>query len=76
MREDTAAPLRMATATTFGDVCGRALARALTRVRANPPRQPLPTIQGLSTEQRYALEREYVGRSIAYANEHLGLGVP
>jgi sugar phosphate isomerase/epimerase len=61
--------------TTFDDVSGAALAQALTRIRANPPRHPLPTILGLSTEQRYALELEYIGRSITYAREHLGLGV-
>ena len=59
---------------TFGDVGGLALARALTRVRANVPRAPLPTIAGLSTEQRYALEVELVGRSFDYARDHLGLG--
>jgi sugar phosphate isomerase/epimerase len=60
---------------TFGDVCGLALARTLTRVRANPPRGPLPSILGLSTEQRYALEVELVGRSFDYARDHLGFGV-
>jgi sugar phosphate isomerase/epimerase len=60
---------------TFGDVPGLALSQALTRVRANPPRAPLPRTTGLSIEERYALEVEYVSRSIAYAREHLGLGV-
>jgi sugar phosphate isomerase/epimerase len=60
---------------TFDDVSGIALARALARVRANRPRQPLPGIKGLSEEQRYALELANVGRSIDYAREHLGLGV-
>jgi sugar phosphate isomerase/epimerase len=59
---------------TFGDVCGLALARALERIRANTPRAPLPSIKGLSTEQRYALEVELVSRSITYARDHLGLG--
>jgi sugar phosphate isomerase/epimerase len=59
---------------TFGDVCGLALARALERIRANTPRAPLPSIKGLSTEQRYALEVELVSRSLTYARDHLGLG--
>ena len=60
---------------TFGDVNGVELAKALERVRANTPRAPLPTITGLTHEQRYALEVELVGRSITYARDHLGLGV-
>jgi len=60
---------------TFTDVNGLALSRALARVRANPPRNPLPTIKGLSTEQRYQLELEYIGRSIDYARDRLGLSV-
>lgn len=58
---------------TFEDVNGVALARALARVRANPPRQPLPRTTGLLPEARFALERELVARSIAYARVHLGL---
>ncbi len=59
---------------TFGDVCGLALARTLSLMRANRPRTPLPRIAGLSPDARYALEVEYVNRSIAYARDHLGLG--
>jgi sugar phosphate isomerase/epimerase len=59
---------------TFGDVCGLALAKALDRIRTNKPRAPLPSIKGLSTDERYALEIELVGRSITYARDHLGLG--
>jgi hypothetical protein len=58
---------------TFDDVCGRDLARALTRIRQHPPRSPLPRIAGLAPEARYALEVEYVNCSIDYAREHLGL---
>jgi 3-oxoisoapionate decarboxylase len=58
---------------TFGDVGGAALARTLTRIRANTPRRPLPTIAGLSDEQRYGLEVELVNRSIEYAHAELGL---
>jgi sugar phosphate isomerase/epimerase len=58
---------------TFADVGGAVLARALTGIRANLPRAPLPRIGGLSDEQRYALELEHVNRSIEYARAHLGL---
>jgi sugar phosphate isomerase/epimerase len=60
---------------TFTDVNGLALAQALSRIRANRPKAPLPSIAGLTEAERYALELELVGRSIAYAAEHLGLGV-
>jgi hypothetical protein len=58
---------------TFDEVNGRALARTLTRIRASASRTPLPTISGLSDEQRYALEVELVNRSIDYAGANLGL---
>lgn len=57
---------------TFGDVNGLALARALQRIRANRPTTQLPTIQGLSTAGRYALEVELVNRSFDYAGRELG----
>jgi sugar phosphate isomerase/epimerase len=59
---------------TFGDVCGLALAQTLSRVRAYKPQTPMPTIRGLSVDDRYLLEVKYVDRSIAHAREHLGLG--
>jgi len=58
---------------TFPDVNGRDLARALSHIRANRPRTPLPRISGLDADQRLALEHECVDRSIRYAREHLGL---
>ena len=58
---------------TFTDVNGRLLARALTRIRASRPGAPLPRISGLSEEQRYALELDLVNRSISYATAFLGL---
>ena len=58
---------------TFTEVPGVDLARFLTRMRASTPRQPLPRISGLSDEQRYALELEFVNRSIDYAARHLAL---
>ena len=57
---------------TFTDVGGHALARTLTRIRANRPQPPLPRITGLSQEQRYRLEIEHVNRSIEYARAQLG----
>lgn len=58
---------------TFTDVGGGVLARALSGIRASRPRVPLPRISGLSDEQRYALEVEHVNRSIEYARAHLNL---
>jgi sugar phosphate isomerase/epimerase len=58
---------------TFDDVNGVHLARLLSRIRAHKPRSSLPRISGLTPEQRYALELEYVERSIVYARDHLGL---
>ena len=58
---------------TFDDVNGVALARTLSRIRANVPRAPLPRITGLSGEDRLALEMELVDRSIVYARDQLGL---
>jgi len=58
---------------TFPNVGGGVLARALTEIRANKPRAPLPRISGLSDGQRYALEIEHVNRSIEYARARLNL---
>ena len=58
---------------TFTDVSGAVLARALTQLRANRPRASLPRINGMSEQQRYALELEHVNRSIDYARTHLDL---
>jgi sugar phosphate isomerase/epimerase len=58
---------------TFTDVGGSVLARALTRTRASKPRAPLPRISGLSEERRFALELEHVNRSIDYGRSRLGL---
>ena len=59
---------------TFGDVCGLALSRALERIRSHTPHTPLPRTSGMSVEDRYALEVEFVARSFDYARLHLGLG--
>jgi sugar phosphate isomerase/epimerase len=58
---------------TFTEIPGVDLARFLTRMRANPPKSPLPRITGLTAEQRLALEHDLVDRSIAYAAARLDL---
>ena len=58
---------------TFEDRGGIALARALSMIRANKPRAPLPHITGLTPEARLKLEFDLVDRSIKYAREQLGL---
>lgn len=58
---------------TFGDVNGRDLARALSRIRAAPAQQRLPRPSALDADRRLALEHECVDRSIRYARECLGL---
>jgi 3-oxoisoapionate decarboxylase len=55
------------------DVNGIQLARLLSTIRAHKPRSPLPRITGLTPEERYALELEFVDRSIVYARDQLEL---
>lgn len=59
---------------TFDDVNGVHLARLLRLIRAHKPAS-LPRISGLTPEERYALELEFVDRSIDYACRELGLAV-
>jgi len=59
---------------TFDDVNGVHLARLLRLIRAHQPAS-LPRISGLTPDERYALELEFVDRSIDYACRELGLGV-
>lgn len=58
---------------SFQEVNGRDLARALSRIRTNRDCGPLPRIAELDLDQRRALERAHVDRSITYARETLGL---
>jgi len=58
---------------TFEGRNGSYLARALSTVRANKPRKPLPKITGLTPEERLKLEFELVDRSITYGRQQLGL---
>jgi hypothetical protein len=55
------------------DLNGIVLARALSRIRANTPRVPLPRITGLTNDERFVLEKQLVDRSIDYARDVLGL---
>ena len=57
---------------TFDDVNGVQLARLLRLIRAHKPAS-LPRISGLTAEERYALELEFVDRSIDYACRELDL---
>ena len=59
---------------TFDDVNGVHLARLLRLIRAHKPAS-LPRISGLTPEERYALELDFVERSIDYACRELGLAV-
>jgi sugar phosphate isomerase/epimerase len=58
---------------TFPDRGGRFLARALTLVRAHPPRRPLPRVDTLDPTARQRLEEDNVKQCLAYAREQLGL---
>ena len=59
--------------TSFDDLNGIHLARALARIRSSRRTAPLPRISGLDPDQRLTLEHELVDRSIRYAAEQLGL---
>ncbi len=58
---------------TFPERSGRDLARALTMVRANRPRRPLPSLDALDRAAQLQLEEENVKRCLTYARERLGL---
>jgi hypothetical protein len=58
---------------TFENVPGRDLARALALVRGNVPKQPLPVVTGLSTDDRLRREDDNVRACFAHAREKLGL---
>jgi sugar phosphate isomerase/epimerase len=58
---------------TLGEVGGRELADALTRVRKNTFAGPLPTISQLSHREQLQAEAANVERSLEYARKHLEL---
>jgi 3-oxoisoapionate decarboxylase len=59
--------------TTFPELPGRHLARALANVREHHPSQPLPRISHLPRAEQLRAEDENVGRCLAFARERLGL---
>lgn len=58
---------------TFETPDARRLARILRLVRANPPREPLPRVTGLTREQALALEDRILEQCRSYAAGALGL---
>jgi sugar phosphate isomerase/epimerase len=52
---------------------GRDLAKVLELVRNNPPKKPLPHVEGLSSAEQIKLEDDNNQKCIAYAREHLDL---
>jgi len=58
---------------TFPRRSGGLLARALTMVRANKPRKPLPQPESLDPAARGKLEEENVAKCFAYARNTMGL---
>ena len=58
---------------TMGSVPGRDLARTLALVRAKAPKEPLPSVAGLSPQQRLKAEDDNVKKCLAYAGSRLGL---
>jgi sugar phosphate isomerase/epimerase len=58
---------------TFEDLSGRALARTLRMVKANPFEPTLPTVSQLSGEDRLAAEEKNIIQSFTYSKTTLGL---
>ncbi|MGC9998502.1 MAG: sugar phosphate isomerase/epimerase [Bryobacteraceae bacterium] len=58
---------------TFPERNGRYLARTLSLVRANKPRQPLPRVTGLDREAQLRLEMDILTSCLTYARDELGL---
>jgi hypothetical protein len=63
--------------TTFDDsyspLPGRDLAKILDLVHKNKPKKPLPSMTGLTAEQRVKLEEDYNAQCIAYAHQNLDM---
>ena len=58
---------------TMPETRATALARTLTMVRKCSSKRPLPSTEGLSDDDRIALEDEHIRRSFVYAKQKLGL---
>jgi sugar phosphate isomerase/epimerase len=56
---------------TFPELPAKHLARALSYVRAHPPKQPLPRLSPLEPEERLRVEDENIRKCLAYAASHL-----
>jgi sugar phosphate isomerase/epimerase len=59
--------------TTFAELRGRSLARAIATVRAHPPSRPLPNVEALGAEARLQLQLDNVVKCIEYSRKKLGL---
>ena len=57
---------------TFTEMPAQDLAHTLKEVRENKPQKPLPTVEGISPEERLNYEEENILASFAYAKAHLG----
>ncbi len=58
---------------TFPERNGWPLARTLRMVAANPPRKPLPRMEGRDAAAQRAYENDNVKLCLAYSKEKLGL---
>lgn len=58
---------------SYSPLPARDLARVLRLVRDNPPKFPLPRVEGLSASQRIKAEDDYNLQCIGYARKHLDL---
>jgi sugar phosphate isomerase/epimerase len=58
---------------TYSPVPAQDLAKVLSIVRKNPPKNPLPRMSGLSPAEQVKAEDDYNLKCIAYAHQHLDL---
>jgi sugar phosphate isomerase/epimerase len=58
--------------TTFPELPGKHVARALARVRSHPPEEPLPRIGHKPIDEQLRAEDENIRRCLAFAREKLG----
>lgn len=58
---------------SYSPLPGRDLAKTLEFVKANPPKSPLPRMEGLSVADQVKAEQDYNRQCVAYAHQHLDL---
>jgi sugar phosphate isomerase/epimerase len=58
---------------TFEDIPPRQVARIMEIVEKNPPKKPLPKVEGLAAPEQLKLEETYNLACIRYARQNLGL---